>query len=200
MNYEINIGCRLPHRDKWDFFKYFTLGYQGRSAYFTWRSITAWLNSFFICLISATLLMFFKWANPGLFLFYFCSFLVTISIQIEKSIDGVLGIRTWGRRMVDADKTTELWRPPQDFANVEWTIKILVWFNPKQWSKRSAVQWYLPLQSKLVFSDLTHGLCILSIANQWWLNFFQDFDVELEAFLFYAQTMILANGLTKHQK
>ena len=29
-----------------------------------------------------------------------------------KSIDGVLGIRTWGRRMVGADKTTELWWPP----------------------------------------------------------------------------------------
>ena len=43
---------------------------------------------------------------------YFCSFLVTISIQIEKSIDGVLGIRTWGRTMVGADVTTELWRPP----------------------------------------------------------------------------------------
>ena len=42
---------------------------------------------------------------------YFHSFLVTISIQIEKSIDGVLGIRTRGRRMVGADKTTELWRP-----------------------------------------------------------------------------------------
>ena len=45
---------------------------------------------------------------------YFRSFLVTISIQIEKSIDGVLGIRTRGRRMVGADKTTELWRPPLD--------------------------------------------------------------------------------------
>ena len=44
---------------------------------------------------------------------YFRSFLVTISIQIEKSIDGVLGIRTRGRRMVGADETTELWRPPQ---------------------------------------------------------------------------------------
>ena len=29
-----------------------------------------------------------KWANPGLFLFIF----VTISIQIEKSVDGVLEI------------------------------------------------------------------------------------------------------------
>jgi len=38
---------------------------------------------------------------------YFRSFLITISIQIEKSIDGVLGIRTLGRRMVGADETTE---------------------------------------------------------------------------------------------
>ena len=40
----------------------------------------------------------------------FLNFLITISIQIEKSIDGVLGIRTLGRRMVGADETTELWR------------------------------------------------------------------------------------------
>ena len=38
----------------------------------------------------------------------------TQSIEfILKSVDGVLGIRTWGRRMVVADETTELWRPPQ---------------------------------------------------------------------------------------
>ena len=43
---------------------------------------------------------------------YFRSSLITISIQIEKSIDGVLGIRTRGRRLVGTDKTTELWRPP----------------------------------------------------------------------------------------
>ena len=43
---------------------------------------------------------------------YFRSFRIIISIQIEKSIDGVLGIRTRGRRMVGADETTELWRPP----------------------------------------------------------------------------------------
>ena len=52
-----------------------------------------------------------------LFVFYFRSFLVTISIQIEKSKDGVLGIRTQGRRMVGADKTTELWRPPRVTVN-----------------------------------------------------------------------------------
>ena len=38
---------------------------------------------------------------------YFRYFLITISI-IEKSIDGVLGIQTRGRRMVGADETTEL--------------------------------------------------------------------------------------------
>ena len=46
-------------------------------------------------------------------LVYFRSFLITISIQIEKSIDGVLGIQTRGRRMVGTDETTELWRPPR---------------------------------------------------------------------------------------
>ena len=39
----------------------------------------------------------------------FCSFIVTISIQNEKSVDGVLGIQTWGHSMVGADETTELW-------------------------------------------------------------------------------------------
>ena len=34
-----------------------------------------------------------KWANPGLFLLNFVLFLITISIiQIEISVDGVLGI------------------------------------------------------------------------------------------------------------
>ena len=43
---------------------------------------------------------------------YFRHFLDTISIiQIEKSVYGVFGIRTWGRRMIGADETTELWRP-----------------------------------------------------------------------------------------
>ena len=44
---------------------------------------------------------------------YFRYFLDTISIiQTEKSLHGVLGIRTWGRRMVGADVTMELWWPP----------------------------------------------------------------------------------------
>ena len=44
---------------------------------------------------------------------YFRPFLITISIiQIEKSVDGVLGIWACSSRMVGADKTTELCRPP----------------------------------------------------------------------------------------
>ena len=61
----------------------------------------------------------------------FRSFLVTISIQIEKSIDGVLRIRTWGRRMVGADKTTELWRPPLNHSvilMIKSDYKIGHWF------------------------------------------------------------------------
>ena len=43
---------------------------------------------------------------------YFRYFLDTFSvIQIEKCVDGVLGIQTRGCRMVGADETTELWRP-----------------------------------------------------------------------------------------
>ena len=43
----------------------------------------------------------------------FSPFLFTITIlQIEKSLDGVLGIRTYDHRMVGADETTEQWQPP----------------------------------------------------------------------------------------
>ena len=42
---------------------------------------------------------------------YSCYFLDTISIS-EKSVDGVLEIRTRSRKMVGTDETTELWRPP----------------------------------------------------------------------------------------
>ena len=59
-----------------------------------------------------SLISFFKKMGRSRPLFvYFPSFLVTISMQIEKSIDGVLEIRTRCCRMVGADKTTELWRP-----------------------------------------------------------------------------------------
>ena len=47
---------------------------------------------------------------------YFCPFHNTISIiQIEKSINGVHGIRTHGRRMVGGPESTELWQPPKSW-------------------------------------------------------------------------------------
>ena len=56
------------------------------------------------------LFMFFfkKGANPGLFLFIFILFSLQFQHKLKKSIDDVLGIRTLGRRMEGADKTTEL--------------------------------------------------------------------------------------------
>jgi len=62
--------------------------------------------------MSHHLIVFKIWANPGLFFVYFRSFLIPITIsiiQIENSVDGVLGIRTRGCRMVGADKTMELY-------------------------------------------------------------------------------------------
>ena len=63
--------------------------------------------------------VFLIWANLGIFFIYFRHFLfpptITVSIsttRMEKSVDGVLGIRTCGRRMVGADKTMDLWLPP----------------------------------------------------------------------------------------
>ena len=50
------------------------------------------------------------------FFVYFRPFHNTNQLQIEKSIDGVLGIRTQGRRMVGSDETMELWQPPIDVA------------------------------------------------------------------------------------
>ena len=50
-------------------------------------------------------------ADSGRFFVYFRPYLIPITIsikRIEKSIDGVLGIRTRGCRMVGADETTEL--------------------------------------------------------------------------------------------
>ena len=47
------------------------------------------------------------------FFVYFRPLPITILIiQSEKSMDGVLGIQTLGRRMLGADDNTELWRPP----------------------------------------------------------------------------------------
>ena len=57
------------------------------------------------------------WANPGLFFVYFRPFLISTTVQyqfqqfiLKKHRWCAWDIRTWGRRMVGADETTEL--PP----------------------------------------------------------------------------------------
>ena len=68
---------------------------------------------YFLILTSTNVFFLKKMGRSRPLFVYFCYFLDTISIiQIEKIVDGVLGIRTQGRRMVGTDKTTELWRPP----------------------------------------------------------------------------------------
>ena len=53
-------------------------------------------------------------ANAGLFCLL-SSFVHDLNqIQIDKSIDGVLGSRTQDGRMEGADKFTELWRHPRE--------------------------------------------------------------------------------------
>ena len=52
---------------------------------------------------------------------YFRSFLKTNIVQyssIKEYLLGVLGIRTWDRMMVGADKSTELWRLPRFYVIV----------------------------------------------------------------------------------
>ena len=65
-----------------------------------------------------------KWANCWPLFVYFRHVLMTITIrQIDKSIEGLLGIWTRGHRIVGADETTELWRPPSavpSFERVRW--------------------------------------------------------------------------------
>ena len=67
----------------------------------------------------------------------FSFFLITISIiQIEKSVDGVLGIRTRGRRMVGADETTELLRPPVKAQCLNCTLQ------------EQSLRWHIYLEAK----------------------------------------------------
>ena len=66
---------------------------------------------------------FFKYGPiPASFSFIFVHFHITNQLQIEKSVDGVLGIRTRGRSMVGANKTTELWWPP---ARILYWVKTM---------------------------------------------------------------------------
>ena len=69
-----------------------------------------------------------KWSNPGLFLFIFVLFSLQFQYKLKKIIDGVLGIRTRGHRMVGPDKTMELWRPSHCFY---YLCTLQYYFNDK---------------------------------------------------------------------
>ena len=89
--------------------------------------------------------------QSGLFFVYFCYFLDTISIiQIEKSVDGVLGIRTRGHRMVGTDETTELWRPPKKYQCLLTVGRLFVTTN----------------QNKFMLQLLFIGLTLARVINR----------------------------------
>ena len=62
--------------------------------------------------INPLLFSFFKKMGQSRPLFVNFSLFSWYIFNNTKSVVGVLGIQTWGRRMVSADETTELWRPP----------------------------------------------------------------------------------------
>ena len=77
------------------------------------------VNKFFAPVWLEQITFFKKWAILGLFWFIFVLFSLQFQYQLKKSVDGVLGIRTRGRRMVGADETTELWRPPEQMTFIK---------------------------------------------------------------------------------
>ena len=88
-------------------------------------SISKWLF-FHLCHNHCTCVTIFLNMGQSLPLFrLFSSFSHHKSISNWKRVDGVLGIRTCGHRMVGADETTELWRPPvwPFFIHNLWSTK-----------------------------------------------------------------------------
>ena len=99
---------------------------------------------------------------------YLHSFLIPITIsiiQIEKSVDGVLGIRTQGRRKVGKDETMELWRPPPVYF-VRVQLLCLCWFF---------ISCTCLVESKLVKQKVGRTVIlslIVSVLVQWYLYLF----------------------------
>ena len=96
---------------------------------------------------------------------YFRSFLITISIQIEKSIDGVLGIQTQGRKMVGADETTELWRPPT--LCICWMNNIFIYLVKSKPTGGQLNIWYHPMVSVLRPNQQKRVEQFLWIPSKW---------------------------------
>ena len=121
----------------------------------------------------------------------FSSFSHHNSIINWKNIDGVLRIRTQGRRMVGADKTTELWRPPIPVACFIWLDSAaLLLFNEKQIylfgqirTSHTEVSWtvILPSWNKLAFSGDTWKLHLgRSSGPKIWCKFYLHWLVKIE--------------------
>ena len=102
-------------------------------------------------------------SNPILlnWIFSVISFLIPItitfsmpSIWIEKSGSGVLGIRTWGRKMVGADETTEQYRygmlrfKKSFTASIPLMIKIIHSFSIFPSTQKMCPNFYLPSHTK----------------------------------------------------
>ena len=76
------------------------------------KNTLALMSLFFLLILYLSVIYFLKMGQSRPLFVYFGSVLVTISIiQIQKSIDGVLGIWNRGSRMVGTEKTIELWWP-----------------------------------------------------------------------------------------
>ena len=56
------------------------------------------------------------WPIPASFFVLFVTLQFKFRVK-KRSVDDVLGIRTWGRRMVGADGSTELWWPAKAIVN-----------------------------------------------------------------------------------
>ena len=99
----------------------------------------------------------------------------------SKTIDGVLGIRTQGRRMVGADETTELWRPPHwnfyiKHPYLKWNFKIMLFcetfLTKNPCTCKSPNLWKIFPDPPAVWIDL---LIFSSLAKIWkWFEIFED--------------------------
>ena len=81
-----------------------------------------WLQQMCSLLWSSLILLIcvFKWANLGLFCLFLSFSHYNFNQTNWKNIDGMLGIRIRGFRMVGADDSTELWRPP-----INWFVYLM---------------------------------------------------------------------------
>ena len=71
-------------------------------------------------------------ASPAFF--YFCRLKTMTNLTLNgRSIDGVIGIRTWDRRMAGEDESSKLWRAPlsgpcvaENYSNLVNTLHSII--------------------------------------------------------------------------